>query len=355
MKHFKSSLLAITVLLFSFTSNAQVTGDGNVIRQDRDVSDFTGISVSSGIDVFVTQGSATALQIAADKNLQDLIITEVYGDILKIYVKPNSKIRKSNGMDAYITVSELKSVEVNGGGDIETESLITTPEIRFDVSGGGDLGFNLASDKTICDVSGGGDVELKGKVGDFKVSISGGGDLELDAEVSNLIVDISGGGDADIMAGPKTGNVKISISGGGDLEMDVNAANLMTSISGGGDADISAGMNVEISELNISSGGNLELKIAAEKMKLHVSGGGDASLTGSAADMVAEMKSGSDLYADEFKVKTAMLKLSGGSDASLHVSGVLDVSASGGGQVKISGNPEIKNANLSGGSKLHTQ
>ena len=71
--------------------------------------------------------------------------------------------------------------------------------------------------------------------------------------------------------------------------------------------------------------------------------------------MVAEIRSGSDLSAEGFKVKQAILTLSGGSDASIHVSGVLDVTASGGGQVYVSGHPEIKNATLSGGSKLHEQ
>ncbi len=355
MKHLKSSLLVITVLLFSLGAIAQVTGNGNMVRQDRQVSDFTGINVSSGIDVFITQGSAPALQIEADQNLQDLIISEVNGGILKIYVKPKTRIMKSNGMDAYVTVTELKSVNVSGGGDVQSESLIETPEISFNISGGGDLEFNLASNRTNCDISGGGDAELKGKVGDLEVKISGGGDLELDAEVSNLSVNISGGGDADIMAGPKTGDVKIGISGGGDLDIEVNAGNLMTSISGGGDANISAGMNVGISEINVSGGGNLGLKMAVEKLNLNVSGGGDASMTGSAEALIAEIRSGSDLHAKEFKVKTAKLTLSGGSDASLHVSGVLDVSASGGGQVYISGNPQIKNADLSGGSKLHTE
>jgi hypothetical protein len=353
MKHLSNSLVTAALLLFLLPAEAQVRGNGNMVRQERDVPGFTGINVSSGIDVFIRQGSAPGLIIEAEENLQELIISEVQGDVLKIYVKEKMRIMRSEGMDAYITVTGLNSVKVSGGGDVESESLIETNQIAFDLSGGGDLEFDLSSGKTVCELSGGGDAQLTGKVGDFKVSLSGGGDLEMDAEVTNLSAELSGGGDADITAGGGTGDVKIGMSGGGDLDIEVDAGDFMARLSGGGDADISAGKNVTITDINIGGGGNLELETGTEKLRLNLSGGGDASLSGSAEDLVAEIRSGSDLSAEGFTVKQAVLTLSGGSDASIHVTGVLDVTVSGGGQVYVSGNPEIRNANLSGGSKLH--
>ena len=71
--------------------------------------------------------------------------------------------------------------------------------------------------------------------------------------------------------------------------------------------------------------------------------------------MEANCKSGGDLYAEELKVENAKVILSGGSDAKLNVTGELEVSASGGGNVYVSGNPHIKEGNLSGGSKIHTK
>jgi hypothetical protein len=81
-------------------------------------------------------------------------------------------------------------------------------------------------------------------------------------------------------------------------------------------------------------------------------GGGDASLSGGSENFEAVIKSGGDLYAAEFKVKTADLQLSGGSDAKVNVSGSLNVTANGGGHIYVTGDPQI-NANLSGGSKIH--
>ena len=52
-------------------------------------------------------------------------------------------------------------------------------------------------------------------------------------------------------------------------------------------------------------------------------------------------------------MKVADLQLTGGSDARVNVSDNLNVTANGGGHIYVTGDPQI-NANLSGGSKIHT-
>lgn len=49
--------LAILSLIFLFFPilSAQVRGNGDVVKQNRDVPAFTGISVSSGIDLIIKQ------------------------------------------------------------------------------------------------------------------------------------------------------------------------------------------------------------------------------------------------------------------------------------------------------------
>ncbi|MBL7113634.1 MAG: DUF2807 domain-containing protein [Bacteroidales bacterium] len=80
-----------------------------------------------------------------------------------------------------------------------------------------------------------------------------------------------------------------------------------------------------------------------------------AQLAGSAKTMDATCKSGGDLYARDMKVENAIVTLSGGYDAKLNMTGEMEVSASGGVNVYVSGNPHIKEGNLSGGSKIHTK
>ena len=95
------------------------------------------------------------------------------------------------------------------------------------------------------------------------------------------------------------------------------------------------------------------LELVSNELNLSISGGGDASLSGGSGTLKAVVKSGGNLYASECKVKVSDLQLSGGSDAKVNVSDNLYVTANGGGDIYVTGDPQI-NANLSGGSKVHT-
>lgn len=354
MKFLKKSIFLASVILTSISIEAQITGNGNMVSRQRDVSDFSAIRVSSGIDVYVNQGATEALTIEAEENLQDVIVSEVTGGVLKIYVKKGTRIMKSKGMDAYITARELKAVSVSGGGDVTSQSKIESSSLDFNVSGGGDLDFSLASEQTSCNVSGGGDVDLAGTVGKFDCRLSGGGDLELHGMAGTVSLKISGGGDAEIDTDGKTERFDIDLTGGGDLDVSADAGEFRTFLSGGGDAVISAGNNVGASDISITGGGDLDLNLGTEKMVLNLSGGGDASMKGSAKQLDAKVMSGSDVNAGAFKVGDAMLQLTGGSDARFFVTGTADITASGGGEIYLKGNPQVKNAKLTGGSKLHT-
>ena len=350
----KSSCWIIVLILFSSNLFAQIRGNGNVIQSQRNVSEFSGIVVRSGIDLSVKQGDKYSLEIEADENLQQYIISEVKDHVLYVYVEKNRNIWNSKAMTALVTVKDVNSIKVSGGGDVESEGTIKTDALKIGISGGGDLEFDLEAEKASCSVSGGGDVELKGRIKNFKTEISGGGDLELRAGVEMLGVSISGGGDAEISGGDKVTDATIKIMGGGDLEMNIACRNLHTEISGGGDAEILAGEEVIMARLTVSGGGELDLDIVSKELELSMSGGGDARLAGAAENLSAKIKSGGDLYAADFKVKVAIIKLSGGSDAKVLVTEKLTLTANGGGQIYVSGNPQI-NASLSGGSKVHNK
>lgn len=347
------SISTLIILVLAATSVfSQVSGNGNLEKQERNVGDFTGVVVSSGIDVIIKQGDQNKVVIETDENLQQYIITEVESGILNIYVMKNTRIIRSKNMDAHVTVSKLNKLNVSGGGDVQSQNIINTDDISIRISGGGDLQFDLIANRAKCDVSSGGDVSMDGEIGEFKAEISGGGDLHLEGGIGMLDLGMSGGGDAKISGGNEAEGVMISMSGGGDLILDIACEKIKISVSGGGDVSASAGPDVSQAGFSIVGGGDLSLEIGAEELAISMGGGGDASLRGSATKFAGEIKSGGDLEAANFKVKAAKLDLSGGSDARIHVEEKLILNASGGSQIYVSGDPQI-DANLSGGSKVH--
>ena len=330
----------------------QVRGNGNVEKQERTVGSFSGVSVRSGIDLIIKQGDRSAVVIETDENLQQYVVTEVESGILNIYIKQNTRIMKRSAMDAYVTVDQLDRLKVSGGGDVQSQGQISTDDIDMAVSGGGDLQFDLKANRVKCAVSGGGDVGLEASVGELQAAISGGGDLHCEGDIGMLELSMSGGGDAKIAGGDAAEGVMASMSGGGDLILEMKCEKIKVSSAGGGDVSADVGREVSQASFSLSGGGDLSLGIGVSDLAISLGGGGDAELEGSAGKMAAEIKSGGDLDAPDFRVKAAKIELSGGSDARIHVEEELLLTAKGGSQIYLTGDPHI-DANLTGGSKLH--
>lgn len=352
-KILKKTISTLGMLLFALPLLfSQVRGNGNIEKQERSVSDFTGIAVRSGIDLIVEQGDQCKLVIEADNNLQEYIITEVESGILKIYVQKNARINRSSALDAHVTVNKLNKLSVSGGGDVQSKGLINADDIGIALSGGGDLQFDLEAKRAKCNVSGGGDVSLDADIGEFKAALSGGGDLDIDGQLGLLDLSMSGGGDAEINGGDRADGVIVNMSGGGDLILEIACEKIKVSSAGGGDVSASAGSDVSEAGFSVSGGGDLSLAIDVGDLAVSMAGGGDAGLRGSANKFAGDIKSGGDLDAEDFRVKAAKIDLSGGSDARIHVDEELLLKASGGAQIYLTGDPHV-DANLSGGAKLH--
>lgn len=344
----------IILMLASAPGFAQIRGNGNIVKQERSVGDFTGVSVASGIDLSIEQGNQPALTVEADENLQEYIISEVREGVLHVYIKKGTRIMKFTRTRAWVTVAELKTLNVSGGGDVKSLSRITAGELSIKVSGGGDLDFELTADRVSCNLSGGGDAALNADIQEFKASLSGGGDLAFDGNLNMFDLNMSGGGDAVISGDQAASGIMVNMSGGGDLSMIMPCDRIKINVSGGGDVNIASNGKVSKAAVDITGGGDLVMKMNTEDCMINVGGGGDAMLQGSAERFAAEIKSGGDLDAEGFTTQITKLELTGGANARIRVEQALSVNASGGSQIYVSGDPRV-DANLTGGSKVHTR
>ena len=86
----KKAVFLSIVLVLSLSScyfdgwGTGISGNGDVVEETRDISGFTGVEVSTGIDVYLTQGDGFEVMVEADENLQDVILTELKGDRLVV-------------------------------------------------------------------------------------------------------------------------------------------------------------------------------------------------------------------------------------------------------------------------------
>lgn len=200
MKNLK--ILALTLaVLGSTVASAQffetVRGDHNVVKKDRNVGSFSGIRVSSGIDVILRQGNDESLSVEADQNLHEYIRTEVRDNVLHVYTDAN--IRDAEMKRAYVTMKEIKSVQTSSAGDITGETPVRSESLRLSTSSAGDISLEVDAKELEVDISSAGDMKLSGKADFIEADLSSAGNLNAyNLEVKEADISVSSAGDADV-------------------------------------------------------------------------------------------------------------------------------------------------------------
>lgn len=194
---FLSSLALVT-----FCAVAQkVINDPNV--RVRNVQSFTGVSVSGGIDLYLSAGDEAVAVSGAKPEYIERIKTEVEGGILKIWFETKSGINWNGDrkLKAYVSYKTLQSLAASGGSDVFVDGSIKSGELRMNLSGGSDFKGRVDVENLRVDQSGGSDVHIAGKATTLSVDASGGSDFngyDLITEICNL--EASGGSDIEITA-----------------------------------------------------------------------------------------------------------------------------------------------------------
>ena len=124
----KSGLFFIVLCLglcLSFTANAQwnkwgkgVSGEGKKVTKTLDLEEFTGIGVSIGAEVHLTQGNKQKVEIRAQQNIIDLIDKDVRSGKWRIRLEKGTNLRNHDGIDVYITMPTIDELSVAGAGSV---------------------------------------------------------------------------------------------------------------------------------------------------------------------------------------------------------------------------------------------
>jgi hypothetical protein len=225
-----SVLIFTAAILLASCSVLGERGNGNVVKQERKVSAFDAIDVSGAFDVYLSLGTTQSVIVEADDNLQPLIRTEVVGSTLKIDNK--KPIHDSKSMKVYITVTDLKKIELSGAVDLTTQNKLTLTDLEIEISGATDASLDLAVQKLEISSSGGSKMKLSGMANKVDIDVSGAVELhafDLLAEIVSL--DISGAGDADINV---TKELSAEISGAGTVRYKGDPPKVDSNVSGAG-------------------------------------------------------------------------------------------------------------------------
>jgi hypothetical protein len=217
MKNLKFLMIAAICLGITSCIDGQirktVRGNGNVVKKERSVTSFEGVSVSTGIDVYLKQGDNESLAVEADENLHEYIITEVKAGVLHVYTDAN--IREAERKRVYVTMKEITSLKTTSAGDIIGETPVKGKDIELSASSAGNIKLDVNCEKLEVDISSSGDITLSGEAGSLNADLSSAGDLEAyNLLVREADVSVSSAGDARINVSEK---IKARASSAGDI------------------------------------------------------------------------------------------------------------------------------------------
>lgn len=122
------------------------------------------------------------------------------------------------------------------------------------------------------------------------------------------------------------------------------------SVSGGSDARGETAFTADNMRLAASGGGDIQLTLTAKTLTSDASGGSDITVAGRAERQKVSVSGGSDYRAFNLQSTMAEVSASGGSDVEVAVDGELKSSASGGSAVRYKGSAKLVSSQASGGS-----
>ncbi len=219
MKKFSLLFLAVAIIC-SFSChnifNKTISGNGQLISEQRRVGEATRIHSAGEFDITITQGSDFALQVEADENLLPYIITEVNNGVLEVRTKEGVNLSQTGKIKVHLTVTKLEEVQVTGTGDVTgTDTMTGADQLKLDIEGTGNITLGLNTPSVNASIEGTGSIMLSGETKDAKIDIAGVGDYKAEnLKAENVEVNIEGSGNAKLFASSK---LDINIAGSGDV------------------------------------------------------------------------------------------------------------------------------------------
>ncbi len=210
-----------------------ISGSGNIVKEFREVSDFTGVSLHFSGDVTITQSKTYSCEISAEDNLMEYIVTEVDNGTLRIRFQEQVNIRSHKNIHIDLSMPVIENIAIHGSGDIDSNGSLKGKDLSVAIRGSGDCSLVAEYENTNVSIDGSGDCHLKGQTGSLQVAVNGSGDVQaFDMLASSCAVHINGSGDVNVMVDSA---LSAAINGSGDVKYIGSPSSVSRSVHGSGD------------------------------------------------------------------------------------------------------------------------
>lgn len=154
-----------------------IDGSGNIITEKRNINQkFNKISASTGVNVIVEQGNVTKVEVEADDNLIDLIVTEVKNETL--IVKVDGNINMMSSINVRVTTEIISGLESSSGSSIKTKNTLNGKSIALKSSSGSEINVDLEYESVNCESTSGSEIKASGRTLRLETKSSSGSEID---------------------------------------------------------------------------------------------------------------------------------------------------------------------------------
>jgi len=229
-------------LLFCFLAPlVSMAQDGKVVVNDplaqvRPVGTFSEISVSGGIDLYLSPDDHETVVVSAKaEEYRDRIVTRVTGNKLEIYFNDKGKMRWPDmRLKVYVSFRQLKKLTASGSSDVFVNGIIRADELDIRISGASDFSGAIDVSTLNLSQSGSSDSKISGRAAFLNVDVSGASDVkafDLRTDVCNAKA--SGASDINI-----TVNKEISAEASGSSDISYRGDGVTKNVRTSGSSSV---------------------------------------------------------------------------------------------------------------------
>lgn len=198
----------ITVVATAFNGTS-IRGSGDLKKEKRTVSGFTGVDAGGAIKLDVVQADAFDVEVEADDNILALVETKVSGNTLEIHMNDDYTYSHST-VHVTVKLPKLRSLDLSGAS-LGKATGINTEHLTVGVSGASTL-------------------SLKGSAADLDIDISGASQLLADELNSDVVsVECSGASTCHVHANT---SITMDASGASNVYYSGNPKDIVREASG---------------------------------------------------------------------------------------------------------------------------
>jgi len=257
MKKIFLGLILITGCTLSAQNKTSVVYDNHA--QVRKVPSFNAISISSAIDLYLTQSNTNEVAVSAsEEDIRDHIVTEVVGGTLIIRLGDNGnwfswKKWGNYKTKAYVSIKDIDAITASGASNVHLVNTIESPKIRIKLTGASDFHGEIKAGTLDYRLSGASDYKGKVTANNVLIESSGASNIELEGNTDDLSIEISGASDAKLY-GLMTKGAVVHASGASHVNINVTEM-LKATCSGASSLDYKG--NPSMKESNSTGASNI--------------------------------------------------------------------------------------------------